>query len=861
MDSERSDAEQSTLTAPGPDVDPTFASSAAQYVALLRRVRDQSGLTYRAIARRAQANGEILPASTLATMFGRATLPRRELVVALLRACDVPAARMGPWVTSWQRLAAERGRGQNPLRLLPPVDGPEQSRIPSAGRTGEDDGTLAGVVGGAVAAGAVAEPVPGARRLPPTTGPTGNSAPLLLRRPTPVNRPAPFQLPPPPIVVVGRTAETRRMLDAMAVDGAVCVVEGAGGVGKSALALHLSHQVAARHPGGCLYADLHGVSAGIAPADPAEVLARFLRAMGASTVPPTVEEASTLLRTMTAAQGVLMVLDNVASAAQVRPLLLSAAGCTTVVTSRWRLLDLDVTARISLEPLPDGAALALLRRTGGAARVDAEPAAASVIVQRCAGLPLALRIVGGRAAARPNATLAGLADRIDDEHRRLDVLEAGDLSVRASLNPGYRAFDESEQDERRQAIHLFRLASLPDWSDAAAPAVAALADLPVPLAERMLEQLVDAHLLEPSGDVRYGFHDLVRLFARERAEEVEPPPVRAAAMARLTGHLFGTTASAAHLLCPHERFPERAPARSSGHPHQLVSPVDAWAWFEREHTNLLVIARQRLATGHDLAEVRDLVLVVTRFLDDAGYVTEQVQFGELGVEATQRLGDRAANALALNVLAVAMLREGRLDQGVNLLRRVLITQRGLGDRAGEALCLNDLGNALRDRGDLDAAVLHLQASLAIRRELGDRCEEAAVLDNLGLVFQRRRDFTRAVAHHRAGLAIARQCGDRLREALTLINLAETLKVSGDTTQALTHARQALVICREFNHRRGMGLAQQVLGDVHAALGRTRDARRCWAEALPLLDGLDRRAHARLRAVLGAQGAERDRNVS
>ncbi|WP_329101204.1 tetratricopeptide repeat protein [Micromonospora sp. NBC_01699] len=850
MDSERSDAEQNTVTAPGPDVDPTIASSAAQYVALLRRVRDQSGLTYRAIARRAQANGEILPASTLATMFGRTTLPRRELVVALLRACDVPATRMGSWVRAWQRLAAERGKGRNPLRLLPPVDAaPGRTRPPGAGHPAEDDNGD-GDRDGDGDAGTVSGPVPGDGEPPSTTGPTA-----------PVHRPVPFQLPPPPMVIVGRTAETRQLLDAMAADGAVCVVEGAGGVGKSALALHLSHLVAQRHPGGCLYADLHGASAGVTPAEPAEVLARFLRAMGASTVPPTVEEASTLLRTMTAAHGVLMILDNAASAAQVRPLLLSGAGCTTVVTSRWRLLDLDVTARIPLQPLPDGVALDLLRRTGGAALVDTEPAAASVIVQRCAGLPLALRIVGARAAARPNGTLVGLADRIDDEHRRLDVLEAGDLSVRASLDLGYRAFDESEQDERRQAIHLFRLASLPDWSDAAAPAVAALVDLPVPLAERMLEHLLDAHLLEPSGDVRYGFHDIVRLFARERAEAVEPPPVREAALARLTGHLFTTTAAAARLLYPHEQFPDRDPARSSDHRHRLDGTADAWAWFEREHTNLLVIARQRLATGHDLAEIRDLVLVVIRFLDYAGYVTEQVQFGELGVEATQQLGDRAANALALNVLAVAMLREGRLDQGINLLRRILVIQRDLGDRSGEALCLNNLGNALRDQGDLDTAVLHLRASLAIRRELGDRYKEGSVLDNLGLVFQRRRDFTRAVAHHRAGLAITRQGGDRLREALTLINFAETLRVSGDTTGALTRARQALVICREFDHRRGMGLAQQVLGDVHAALGRTKDARRHWTEALTLLDGLDRQAHARLRAVLRADGAERDRNVS
>ncbi|MFK3979523.1 ATP-binding protein [Micromonospora sp. NPDC050397] len=844
MDSRQGDGESRTVAASDPDVDPTTAADPAQYVALLRRIRDQSGLTYRAIARRAQANGDVLPASTLATMFGRETLPRRELVLALLRACDVPTDRRTPWLVSWQRLAAERGARARPIRLLRPVDAPTPAPLPDAGPAGAAAGD-----GRPVPAG---DPVPPAEGVPATVDPTAATATA--------TRAVPFQLPPPPVMIVGRADESGVLLDAIGDDGAVCVVEGPGGVGKSALALHLAHQVAARYPGGCLYADLHGTSTGITPDEPAEVLARFLRAVGAPTVPPSLVEASTLLRTITAAQGVLMVLDNAASAAQVRPLLLSGAGCATVVTSRWRLIDLDATARIPLRPLTDDIALDLLGRIAGTARVKAEPTAASIVVRRCGGLPLALRIVGARAAARPDATLVALAERIDDEHRRLDVLEAGDLSVRASLDLGYRAFDESTQPERRQAVALFRLASLPDWSAATAPAIAALADVPVPRAERMLEQLLDAHLMEPSGDVRYGFHDIVRLFARERAEAVDPAPVREAALARLTGHLFATTTAAAHLLHPHDRFPDRGPAGDGGRGHHLGDAAQAWEWFEREHTNLLAVARQRLAAGQDLAGVRDLVLVTIRFLDYAGYVTEQVQFGELGVEATRRLGDRTANALALNILAVAMLREERLDEGIALLRRILLIQRELGDRAGEAGCLNNLGNALRDRGDLDAAVAHLQASLAIRRELGDRYKEGSVLDNLGLVFQRRRDFTRAVAHHRAGLAITRDCGDRLREALMLVNLAETLRVSGDTTEALAHARQALVIFREFDHRRGMGLAQQVMGDVYAVLRRTGEAHRHWAEALTLLDGLDRQAHGRLRVALGIDGVSR-RNVS
>ncbi|GAB2930961.1 hypothetical protein GCM10027280_18190 [Micromonospora polyrhachis] len=796
------------MTGPEPCLDPNTTSSAGQYVALLRQVRDRSGLTFRAIARRAAANGDVLPASTLATMFGRVTLPRRELVVALLRACDIPEDQIARWLTSWHRLAA--GRSQRPavLRLLPST----------------------------------------AERHEPARSADHELAPRLA--PVTAGKPIPFQLPPAPALLVGREAATARLAEAMTSAGAVCLVQGAGGIGKSALALHFAHQVTDRYPGGCLYADLHGASAGIAPIESAEVLARFLRALGAPTIPLSVEEASTLFRTMTAASGgVLVVLDNAASAEQVRPLLPSGPDCTSIVTSRWSLADLDTTVRIPLEPLSDQAALTLLGGLGVAERVATEPAAAAMIVRRCEGLPLAIRIVGARAAARPDATLGGLAERISDERRRLDLLEVGNLSVRASLNLGYQAFSESPHEEQRAAIRLFRLAGLPDWTDAGPPACAALADVPVPLAERLLEQLVDAHLLEPVGDTRYRFHDMVRLFARECAHTVEGPTARQEALHRLTAHLFATTAAAARLLYPHDHFPFHNLTHPAGHPHQLRSTAQAWSWFEHEHTNLLGIARQRLMAGQALAEVRDLGQVIIKFLDYAGYVTEQLQFGELGIEAAQRLGDQSATALALNAMAVGMLREGRLSKGISLLERSLSIHRDLGDRAGEAACLNNLGNALRDSGDLDGALAHLQASLALRRELGDQYKEGSVLDNLGLVLQRRGEYAQAVAHHQASLAITRQCGDRLREALSLVNFAETLRVSGDHVEAIRQAHQALTICQEFDHRRGIGLAQQVLGDAHAALGRMAEARQHWTEALSLLDGLDRQAQAKLRAAL------------
>ncbi|MFG2054324.1 ATP-binding protein [Micromonospora sp. NPDC048930] len=758
--------------------------------------------------------------------------------MALLRACEVPDERALIWLEAWARLSAARAMnstaaGGGRLRL-----------VRGAGETG---GEVAGF-GRVSTLGARS----GGERLVPRRLPRPSvDLPPVANGRSPISAPVPFQLPPAPPTVVGRATEIRQLIGATAVDGAVCAIEGAGGVGKSALALHLAHQIAAEYEGGCLYADLHGASAGIAPAEPADVLARFLRALGAPAVPASVEEATALLRTWTAERGVLVVLDNAASAAQVRPLLLSGPGCTTLITSRWALADLDATLRIRLGPLPDDAALALLSGLSGGRRVTAEPAAAALVVRRCGGLPLALRIVGARAAAVADASLAGLAERMNDERRRLDVLEIGDLSVRASLHVGYQAFGAAPQGDRRQAARLFRLAALPDWADTTAYACAVLAEIPVVAAERALDSLVGAHLLEPSGDGRYRFHDIVRLYARECADAAEDTSDREAALGRLTTWLVATTGTAALLLYPQERFPipiPRYPPGFAGPP--LAGAADAWAWFEREHTNLVMIARQQVAAGRTLPEVRDLALVAAKFYDYSGYSAEQQQLGQLAVEAAQRLGDRSGAALALNIVAVSLLRQGRRNEAIPLLERNLAVQRELGDRAREAACLNNLGNALRDEGDLEAAVGHLQAALVIRRELGDRGKESSVLDNLALVFQRQGEYRQAIAHHEAGLAITVEGTDPMREAQALVNFAETLQVSGDHHAAIARASESLEICRRYEHQRGIGLALQVLGDAHAGLGRRSEAYRHWREALVRLDGLDREACARLRAALG-----------
>ncbi|PZG17742.1 hypothetical protein C1I95_14890 [Micromonospora craterilacus] len=778
------------------DIDLTTATDAAQFVALLRRLRDQSGLPYRLIARRAETNGDVLPASTLATMLGRSTLPRRDLVLALLRACNVPFARQARWLDTWRHLAANR---QLP-RVDPQAPDGDPPWQPTAvhtprSRPGDPAGTTQTI--GVLSTG-------GAGPTDPRTIPA---------------RPVPFQLPPPSPVLVGRDHELELVLAGLAPDHAVLTLVGPGGIGKSALALHAAHRAAARFPDGCLYVDLHGASAGIAPAEPADVLAGFLHALGVRSAPSSIEEASALFRTATAGRSLLVVLDNAASAAQVRLLLPSGARCATVVTSRWKLADLDTNARIALRPLPGPAARALLVHLCGADRVAATPAAVEAIIELCGGLPLALRIVGARAASRPDSRgLATLASRITDHRRHLDELQVGDLSVRTSIRLGYRTFAEAPDEERQQAARLFRLASLPDWTETTAAGCAVLLAAPVDRIEWALEQLLDAHLVEPAGDERYRFHDSVRIFAREQAAAADPADDRAAALRRLATAFLAAAATAAELLFPHDTLPYDALRHPDG--DLLLGPASveqAWQWLECERTNLLMIAGQQLDAGDNLHQVHSLGLVVAKYLDYAGHYGDQERFGQFAVAAAEQLGDRPGTAKALNMLAIAMLRHNRLANGITLLERALATQRELGDQAGTATCLNNLGNAYRDSGDLDTALRYLRETLTIRQSLGDRYRVGSTLDNIGIVLRRLGDIAGALRHHEAGLAITRELGDQHRESLMLTNLAETEHLAGFHVEALNHARAALRMCHELGNVRGCGLALRLTEKAYAGL--------------------------------------------
>ncbi|WP_049572265.1 AfsR/SARP family transcriptional regulator [Nonomuraea sp. SBT364] len=329
----------------------------------------------------------------------------------------------------------------------------------------------------------------------------------------------PIELPAGTRAFTGRGVELAALRETLTAPPsgtpAVATIDGAGGVGKSALAVHAAHGVAGRFADGVLYVDLRAATPGRRPLSPLGALSRLLRSLGLDAVPSTLDEAVARYRSLTSARNLLVILDDALDAAQVGPLIPAGPACAVVVTSRQTMTSLELASHTRLTTLGHADATALFDRLGDPARIRREPEAAQRIVRYCGGLPLALRIAAARLAARPDRTLAWLAGQLADPGRRLDALQHADLSIRDSIAVSLEHLPE--EPAGYDAAHAFLMLALPDTATCTAAAASALTGWPERRAEAALTVLLDVRLLEPAGPGRYRVPDLIRLHAREQA--------------------------------------------------------------------------------------------------------------------------------------------------------------------------------------------------------------------------------------------------------------------------------------------------------------------------------------------------------
>jgi tetratricopeptide (TPR) repeat protein len=593
------------------------------------------------------------------------------------------------------------------------------------------------------------------------------------------------QLPPDVADFTDRereAADVRRALEDPEGRGGVALVAGKPGVGKSALAIHLAHALSAQFPDAQLYVDLRGGEPAehLDPLTPTEVLAGFLRALGIEQVPEQPAERVAFYRAQLAHKRALVVLDNASREDQVRPLIPGSRSCAVLVTSRMQLPGLEGARPRELEVLDPGAALELLAKLiGDRDRLERERDAAEAIVRLCGYLPLAVRIAGSRLRTRPRWSLHKLVERLADERRRLDELRAGDREVRASFALSYR---ELKDDEAR----LFRRLGVFPGPDFGVALAGALVDTSSDEAEELLERLVDVRLLEEVGEERYRFHDLLRLFARERLEADETPPARQAAGARALGWLLEGASAANSLLSPGPP----GEGLEGREPEALRSA--ALAWFETERANL-VAAVDQAHRVEDSSSVLGLTDALTEFFSLRSHWSDWQQTHELALDAARNAGDRHGEARTLNNLGLVYANHGRWQDAIANYEQSLETYRALGDRHGEAQTLNNLGNVYADQGRWQDAIANNEQSLETFRALGDRHGEAQTLNNLGNVYRRQGRWQDAIAYYEQSLAIKRALGDRHGEAQTLANFGAVFKAKGEQEEAVALWRSSLAI--------------------------------------------------------------------
>jgi DNA-binding SARP family transcriptional activator len=378
----------------------------------------------------------------------------------------------------------------------------------------------------------------------------------------------------------------------------VVVLTGKGGVGKTAIAVHSSHRIAEHFSAGQLFVDLHGSST--RPVRPADVLERFIRALGVSAgqIPASLDERAETYRNLLAGRKVLITLDDAADESQVIPLVPGHGAAAIMVTSRGALTGIPGATHIDVDVFDVPRSVELLGRIAGTARVKAQPAAATVVAERCGHLPLALRIAGARLSARPNWSIQRLADRLDDETCRLDELRHRDIDIRAKISRSYEGAD-------RQGRRLFRRLALLDTpifsSWVSAPL---LGQDQVRQSEDVLDDLVNAQLIEVTGNGReshsqYRFHDLIRVFARERLAAEETKTEQTAALERALGALLQIADEASFRHSGRDDIRVHGAISRWVLPARLVSQLveDPPAWFDHERAALVSGVRQAAAAG------------------------------------------------------------------------------------------------------------------------------------------------------------------------------------------------------------------------------------------------------------------------
>jgi DNA-binding SARP family transcriptional activator len=655
------------------------------------------------------------------------------------------------------------------------------------------------------------------------------------------------QLPPDVADFTGRNDQVAELAQRLSpVSGQtfvpVAVICGLPGVGKTSLALHVAHRLRRQFPDGQFYVQMDGTSE--RPGKPGDLLGEMLRAMGVQPgdIPVGANERSAALRSALAGRRVLLIADDAADASQITPLIPGDTTCAVIVTSRTILATIPGAYLLRLDPLAPGEAIEMLARIVGRDRVAAEPCASEELIAACACLPLAVRIVGARLAARPSWPVAQVTAMITDKRTRLSALTTTGLAARASFALSYEALPEHGR-------RAFRLISLLGPSDFAEWPVASL--LKVEDAHETTELLADKCIVTPlgidgTGEPRYHLHDLLRDYASEKLAGQADNDGREA-LKRVIASWATLAHRASHALRPDLYYPPlaRIPGDVSI-PADLARRVAAepLAWFSAERANLIYMTERACSIG--LLELADqLIAFQSTHQFYQGRFVDHERLIRLLAHAAARAGnERVAADTELRLAGLAAHR-GDHARALSLFRKSIAGLKDDADLPFRACGLYWYAYCARKAGDLETALNAASQALVIARRLGDSETEIMVLRVLGEAYMGIGDHKAAAAALEQACVISKELPDQHYEQLTLRTLAHVAIQARQWERAMELCNRALELIGIQQSATGRAHFLSLLGNAFNGLGRHDEAIRRLSDAADIfLAHDDRRAEAR-----------------
>ncbi len=653
----------------------------------------------------------------------------------------------------------------------------------------------------------------------------------------------PRQLPAAPAPFVGRT-DLLGQLDAVTTSGTVVIwaLAGAGGIGKTALAVHWARRRLDRFPDGQLFLDLRGFSADGEVMDPATALRGLLATLGVEPgrIPDDAHAQGALFRSLVAGKRMLLLIDNAVDTSQVASLLPGSESCTVLVTSRNLLSGLlaGYGARpLRLDALVGVEARALLSGKLGEERIAAEPEAVDDLLRFCGGFPLALSIVAGLAQARPRLPLAALVAELREFG--LGALDGGDpaASLPSVLSWSYRRMSPGQ-------LTMLVLVGIAPGTDIDLRAIAALAGLPKEEARTVLLSLERASLIEQHAAGRFAMHDVIRRHAVDTARTL-PEEVRSAALHRVVDFYLHSAYAADRIIDPHAPQVAIDDAAMGVDPVALADVSAASAWLSAEHDQLLAAQRTAAVQGRHEAAWQ-LAWVLTTFHLHQGLRHDALTVWLTALDAVEQmaLADATIHIRTFRLLGYTYCELGRHDEGVGYLERALELAERHHDATEQAHVHRLLTRVWGYLGDFRRALDHAERTLDHFQAIDDPGMEAEALNAAGWCNAVLGDYDSARARCQAALDLFRRLRNIDGEAATLDSIAYIDHHSGRHDCAVSNYVRAVALQRELGDSRNEAETLEKLGHSQAALGHYQDAHETWRRAHELYVAQERDESAR-----------------